>query len=113
MADRQEPHLQNPVDRYARGELTAREARALAQQSLDDPELFEDLTFQAVVKNVLSSPSATQRLNQAPLARVTRFPSRIRIFMTCAGAAAAVVLLSFYFLKSTQPQQNQPSASKS
>src|SRR5262245_25972439 len=108
MADSREPHLQDPIDRYSRNELTAREARALAQKSLDDPELFEDLTFQAVVKTALSHPSAAQQLQQPQADTVVRFPSRVRNLVVFAGATAAIVLLSLYFLRATLPT-NEPS----
>ncbi len=38
------------VERYVQGSLSPAEARALAQSALDQPELFEDLTFRAVAK---------------------------------------------------------------
>ena len=38
------------TDRFARGDLTPAESRDLAQQALDDPELFDDLTSTALAR---------------------------------------------------------------
>jgi len=53
MTDSMGAHLEDRKDRYVRGELTAAEARALAQESLGNPELFEDLTSLAGCKKRL------------------------------------------------------------
>jgi tetratricopeptide (TPR) repeat protein len=74
------------VDRYARGELTAVEARALAQKSLDDPDLFEDLTYSAVAKKALSE---------------NRFPRKIRPIIPATIAAIFVAAVSIYALRSS------------
>jgi hypothetical protein len=42
------------IDRYARGELSPQEARALAQASLDSPALFDELTDAALAKAALN-----------------------------------------------------------
>ena len=57
MSDSTRPPLEDQIDRYARRELSAAEARELAQRSLDDSELFEDLTFTALANAALSAPS--------------------------------------------------------
>src|SRR5437899_1129145 len=52
---------EDPIDRYARGELSHGESRDLAQEALDDPELFEDLTAIAVAKAAVSAPHRPAR----------------------------------------------------
>lgn len=81
------------VDRLARGELTAPEARKLAQASLDDPELFDELTRCAVAKAAMEIPAA----------RVV--PFRQRRFAIAMSSAAAAVAIGFaiYFLRAPQP----------
>ena len=76
----------DPMDRYVRRELTPAEARELAQKSLDDSDLFEDLTASALVTAALARPPA----------KVVRFPRRTRFVIAAAAAAAAVVLISIY-----------------
>src|SRR5438067_13759007 len=62
MPDRIEPRLDEHIDRYVRGELNPAEARALAQKSLDNPELFEELTSAALAKAALAEPSLRKHL---------------------------------------------------
>src|SRR5580658_7806103 len=93
MSDSTGPHLDDSIDRYARRELTPAEARELAQKSLDDPELFEDLTASALAAAAAAAPSA----------KVIRFP---RKFMVAgAVAAAVVVLIAVYSVRRSQPSQ--------
>ena len=42
-------------DRFARGELSPAESRDLARKALDDPELFDELTYTAVAGAELQS----------------------------------------------------------
>ena len=63
------------IDRFARGELSAEESRALAQRALDDPALFDELTALSVARTGL-----------APR------PRKRRMWPWMAAAAAAVVL---------------------
>ena len=93
MTDSTGPHLDDPIDRYACRELTAAEARELAQKSLDDPELFEDLTASALAAAAVAAPSA----------KVIRFPRKTRFFVAGAVAAAVVVLISVYSMRPSQP----------
>jgi hypothetical protein len=46
--------MTDPIDRYVRGELSPQEARALAQASLDSPDLFDELTDAALAKAALN-----------------------------------------------------------
>jgi tetratricopeptide (TPR) repeat protein len=101
MTDSTGPHLDDPIDRYVRRELTAAEARQLAQDSLDDPELFEDLTASSLAAAAVASPSA----------KLVRFPRKTR-FIVAGAAAAAVVLASLYFLQQHQFQQTARSYPK-
>jgi len=94
MTDSTGPHLDDPIDRYVRRELTAAEAREFAQESLDDPELFEDLTASALAVAAL-----------APTAKVVRFPRKTRFIAAGAAAAAAVILVLLY---SMRPSQQHP-----
>src|SRR5437016_11750673 len=74
------------IDRYVRGELTAAEARQLAQESLDSPELFEELTYSALAKSALVARAV-------PDGKVVRFPRKTRFVIAGATAAAAAVLV--------------------
>jgi hypothetical protein len=85
MTDSGKPNLEDRIDRYARRELNAEEARELAQASLESPELFEDLTWSAV--------SATG----VPSSKVVRFPRRT--WFIAGAAAAALLLISFYTIR--------------
>jgi len=49
MPDSREPQ----IERLIEGSLTPAQARELAQAALDNPELFEELTYQAVAKSAL------------------------------------------------------------
>lgn len=80
--------------RYVRRALTSAEARELAQKSLDDPGLFEDLTASAVAATAFDARSA----------KVVRFPRRIH-FVVASAAAAAVVLVALY---SMRPSRTSP-----
>jgi hypothetical protein len=75
------------IDRYVRGELSPQEARALAQESLDSPALFDELTDAALAKAALSPQTVRA-------ASVARFPRKVAIFFTAAAAAAALVWIS-------------------
>jgi TolA-binding protein len=86
-----------PMDRYVRRELTAEEARQLAQSSLDDPELFEDLTASALAVAAVAAPSA----------KVVRFPRKTRLVVAGMAAAAAVVLVALYSMRPSLVQQHQ------
>jgi hypothetical protein len=72
------------IDRYVRGELSPQEARTLAQESLDSPALFDELTDGALAKCALN-PATVQA------AKVAHFPRRAAYLL--AGAAAAVALI--------------------
>ena len=93
--------MTDPMDRYVRRELTAAEGRDLAQKSLDDPELFEDLTASALAAAALASPP-----------KVVRFPRKTRFIAAGVAAAAAIVAVLLYSLRpSQQPALPQIAAS--
>ena len=50
------------IDRFARGELSAEESRALAQRALDNPELFDELTALSVARAGLAPRHRSRRL---------------------------------------------------
>jgi Flp pilus assembly protein TadD len=85
------------MDRYVRRELTSAEARELAQKSLDDSDLFEDLTASALVTAALARPPA----------KVVRFPRKTRFVIAGAAAAAAVALISLYSLRPSSSPSHQ------
>jgi Flp pilus assembly protein TadD len=89
----------DPLDRYALRELTAAEARDLAQKSLDDPDLFDDLTASGLAAAALSAP-----------AKVVRFPRKTRFVVAGAAAAAAIVLVSLYSMRPSQPRETPTSS---
>jgi hypothetical protein len=74
------------IDRYARGELTPAEARELAQEALNDSELFEELTFAGVAK------AAVERTAAAP--KVVPFPRRRAIWKVVGATAAAAAVIA-------------------
>jgi hypothetical protein len=108
MTDSMEPRREDRIDRYSRGELSTSEARELAQQSLDDPELFEDLTCSALAKAAVSARPAADRLEQArPGEKIFQFPGKVRFIVAGAAATAAILLVSLYFLRFSSLRQNR------
>ena len=111
MSDSAMNHPGDRIDRYARRELTAPEARELAQESLDDPELFEDLTSAALAMAALKAEQFDEPRSHT---RIVGFARRSRIFVYVATAAAVVVLFSLYSLRQSRsipgapPAQNAP-----
>jgi tetratricopeptide (TPR) repeat protein len=75
------------VDRYMRGELSPEEARALAQASLDSPNLFDELTDAALAKAALNP----RTLRAASVIRIRR---KTAVIAGGLAAAAALVLIS-------------------
>jgi hypothetical protein len=75
------------IDRYVRGELSPREARALAQESLDSPALFDELTDTALAKAALNPRTVRA-------ASVVRTWRKTAVIAGGLAAAAAFVLIS-------------------
>ena len=92
-------NLESQVDRYARGELTARESRELAQASLNDPELFAELTDCAIANAALASP----------VVQTLHFPRPGRRWLIAAGAAAAVIVILIPLARSLRVRTAVPS----
>jgi tetratricopeptide (TPR) repeat protein len=78
------------MDRYTRRELTPGEGRKLAQESLADPELFEELTASALATAAAASTRSDLHVHRSP--RRTRF-------IAAAVAAAAGILMAFYLMR--------------
>lgn len=76
------------IDLYVREELTPEQSRKLAQDALDDSELFDELTYSALAKAAVSS---------RPAPRVVSFPRRVRFW--AVGAAAAATILAVYIYR--------------
>ncbi len=86
--------MTDQIDRYTRRELAPQEARDLAQKSLADPELFEDLTASALAMAAVASTRSDSK--------VVRFPRR-RFIAAGVAAAAAVAAVSFYLVRMNRP----------
>ncbi|HKX00382.1 MAG TPA: hypothetical protein VJN43_21760 [Bryobacteraceae bacterium] len=89
------PKLDEQIDRYVRGELTTDEARKLAQESLNSPELFEELTYSAIAKQGLASGAI-------PQANFVQIRPRSRFLAPAAIAATVVLAASLYFWKARE-----------
>ena len=79
--------MSDHIDRYARGELSPQEQRALAQESLDSPALFDELTDAALAKSALNQ-SAVRAAN------VIRLRRKVALISASVAAAAAVIWFS-------------------
>jgi Flp pilus assembly protein TadD len=84
------------IDEFATRELSPGAARELAQQALDEPELFDVLVARGAVEASLQSPA------------IFRPPRRVP-WAIALGAAAAAVLLAFFLWRSASRQVHQPS----
>jgi tetratricopeptide (TPR) repeat protein len=86
------------IDQFATRDLSAAEARKLAQQALDDPDLFDALVARGAAEASLNAPAV-----QAAISRPTR---RVPWVIAVCAAAAAVILALFLWRSSsrTMPQ---------
>ncbi len=89
------------IDRYVRGELSPEEARALAQASLDSPELFDELTDAALAKAALNPRTVRS-------ASVVRDWRKTAVIAGGLAAAAALVLISLPHRPSTGEPNVKP-----
>jgi len=90
MTDPNQQDRAERLDRYVRGELTPAEARELAQESLEDPGLFEELTYSALANKAIAAGPAA--------GRIAKFPSRRTLIIT-GSIAAMVALASVYAIR--------------
>jgi tetratricopeptide (TPR) repeat protein len=93
---------EDPIDRYARGELSAAEARELALRSLDDPELFDELSAIGVSKAVVET-----RVPTAPV----RGMRRVAIWVAVAAGLAGVAVYGLRTNRAAAPAARPPLAS--
>jgi Flp pilus assembly protein TadD len=84
------------IDQFATRDLSPTEARLLAQQALEDTDLFDTLVAQGAVEASLQSPAIFRSTRRVPWA-----------IALCAAAAA--VLLAFFLWRSSSRQIPQPS----
>src|SRR2546430_13612444 len=89
--------LERKIDLYVRGELSPAEARELAQEALNQPDLFEELSAAALAKAAVES-------NRGPVQAI-RPGSKVRIFAIVGSIAAAVAFLTVYW-KAPSPNHN-------
>jgi hypothetical protein len=80
------------LDRFARGELSPAESRELARNTLDDPALFDELTYIAV---------ARKGLEQRPRRRNIWLPAAL--FAAAAAVVAALVAVNSFRSPSSVP----------
>jgi hypothetical protein len=76
------------LDRFARGELSPTEARELARKALDDPELFDELTYSSVARTGLAD---RKRRKWSPTIALL------------AAAAVLILVVSPYALRQFRP----------
>jgi hypothetical protein len=79
------PYPQDLLDRYAAAGLSPAESRQLAQRSLEDPELFEELTAIALAKAAVSSATRHRR---------SAWPQRWGTWLAVAASIAVVTVYS-------------------
>jgi hypothetical protein len=92
---------------YATGSLTEAERSALFEAALDDQELFDELSGEQVLKEVLDEPGARQRLIAA------LEPPRHRAWLWITAAAALASVIGVVVLNRTPPPQQVAQVLKS
>jgi len=98
--------LDERVDRYIAGDLSAPEQRELAQSALDDPALFETLTAAALLRQRAREEAEPRSL--APTISPIRRPSRARMVLFAGGALAAAAVLALVVVYRSSPTSNGP-----
>ncbi len=79
------------IDQFAARDLSPAEARKLAQQALDDPDLFDALIARGAAEASLQNPAISRPTRRTPW-----------VIAACA-AAAAVILVLVVWRSSTRP----------
>jgi hypothetical protein len=100
MADSKDRRL----DAYLAGDLSASEQRTLAQQALDDPELFDELTSAAMIKAAAADE---------PIVPVRRTNSSRMTWLLAGAAAAAVIAIVAVYRSSSSPAAPAPATTAS
>jgi hypothetical protein len=98
--------LDERVDRYITGDLSAPEQRELAQSALDDPALFETLTAAALLRQTAREEAEPRSL--APTILPIRRPSRARMVLFAGGALAAAAVLALVVVYRSSSTSNGP-----
>jgi Flp pilus assembly protein TadD len=83
--------LDRQIDRFAGRDLTPAEARQLAQQALDDPDLFDALVASGTAEASLQNPAVSHPARRMPWA------------IGVAAAAAAILLAFFVWRNPAEP----------
>ena len=81
---------EDKLDRFARGELAAKESRELAQKALDDPDLFDELTYTSIAKTGLAKRGGVR-------------PVWVALAGLAAVAAVVIVALSTNLFRRAAP----------
>jgi tetratricopeptide (TPR) repeat protein len=85
------------IERIATRELSPEEARKIAQQALDEPELFDALVARWAAEASLHSPAISRPTRRLPWARRARYV-----------AAAAAVVFALFLWRSSSERNQQP-----
>jgi hypothetical protein len=88
------------IDQFATRELSPAEARKLAQQALDDADLFDALVARGAVEASLNAPAVQAAISQ---------PARRVPWVIAVCAAAAAVILALFLWRNSVRQIQQPS----
>jgi Flp pilus assembly protein TadD len=88
------------IDQFAIRELSPAEARNLAQQALDDPDLFDALVASGAVEASLETPAVRAAVSA---------PVRRKQWAIALCAAAAAALLAVFLWRSASQHSLQPS----
>ena len=86
------------LDRLLAGEVSHAEQRRLAQEALDDPDLFDALTAAALTKAVLDTPIAADAAAGVP---VRRQRPRTAILAMLSAAAAVILAVAYGWTRSS------------
>jgi len=103
--DRSSQHADEALKQLA-GQLSSPAARELAQEALENPELFDAIAAHGAMEQALQDPAARAAISAAGAkpARVAAFP-RAR-WIAIGSIAAALVLVAAYLAKTRFSSQN-------
>jgi hypothetical protein len=133
MSDSMENNLHRQIEDYLEGKLMPADSRALAQEALDKPDLFDELTATALAKTALETDEAKLGLASVavveepgaglpaahspgrkdlrvgatdPIAKLLPFRRKGLVIAMAGSVAASLVIASFYFEKSSQQSES-------